>query len=262
MKGILCYYSGSGNTKLACQHLAKQINNAEFELCDIVKEDMPDFSRCDVAGFATFADFGSVSHCVRQFFEKMPPQSMPAYVFNTYGFMSLATLRDLAKLVHDKGFRVLGGYSLHTPENYPPMRMRNRAADDAPKPKELDTFRAFIQRLDHQFGMLQNSQTVPHDPIKIGLKNTLFSVIPFPNAKKDMGEQQVDESTCSECGTCAKRCPYGAIQLAPKPVFDHRKCCGCWACYNHCPEHAIHTSKVTEDYRYPKPIEALRQKLQ
>jgi len=262
MKGILCYYSGSGNTKLTCQYLADHIKNAEIELFDIVKRDIPDFSQYDVAGFATFTDFGSISHYVRLFFEKMPAQSMPAFVLNTYGFMSVATLRDLAKLTQDKGFQVLSGYSLHTPENYPPMRMRNMAADDAPKPKELDTFHAFIQRLDQQLSMLQNGQTSPQDPIKIGIKNTVFSILPFPTAKKDMGEQQVDESKCTECGICAKRCPYGAIQLSPKPVFDHQNCYGCWACYNHCPEQAIYTPKFKGEGQYARPIAALRQKLQ
>lgn len=58
MKGIICYYSGSGNTKLAMKYLSKKIPNVEFELLDIVNSETPDFSNYDVAGFATFTDFG------------------------------------------------------------------------------------------------------------------------------------------------------------------------------------------------------------
>jgi len=35
MKGIICYYSGSGNTKLAMEYLTRKITNTDFELYDI-----------------------------------------------------------------------------------------------------------------------------------------------------------------------------------------------------------------------------------
>jgi len=31
-KAIICYYLGSGNTKLACQYIAKNIKNIEIDL--------------------------------------------------------------------------------------------------------------------------------------------------------------------------------------------------------------------------------------
>ena len=92
MKGIFYYYSGSGNTKLACQYLVHNIKNAAFELHDIVKRDIPDFSNYDVVGFATFTDFGGVPQYFCSFFEKLAPQSdKHAFLLNTYGAMSLPT---------------------------------------------------------------------------------------------------------------------------------------------------------------------------
>jgi len=80
-------------------------------------------------------------------------------------------------------------------------------------------------------------------------------------AKKDFGEQFLAEERCEECGVCAKLCPYSAIELTPKPVFDHQACYGCWSCYNHCRSQAIHTPKFTGDHQYPKPIDHVREVL-
>ena len=73
--------------------------------------------------------------------------------------------------------------------------------------------------------------------------------------------KSVDESLCVECGVCGKHCPYGAIELAPKPVFDTNKCNACWACYNHCRKQAIYTRRYRGVGHYPKPIVQLRKKL-
>jgi Fe-S-cluster-containing hydrogenase component 2 len=55
-------------------------------------------------------------------------------------------------------------------------------------------------------------------------------------------------------------CPYGAIRLKPKPIFDMSRCFGCWRCYDQFPARAIYTRK----YRgpcYPRPSELLKGKL-
>ena len=38
MKGVICYYSGSGNTKLVCKYIANKITNAEFDLYFYLKK--------------------------------------------------------------------------------------------------------------------------------------------------------------------------------------------------------------------------------
>lgn len=39
MKGVICYYSGSGNTKLARKYLVENIKNeTQFDLYDVTKK--------------------------------------------------------------------------------------------------------------------------------------------------------------------------------------------------------------------------------
>ncbi len=149
MKGIICYYSGSGNTKLSINYIKNKIKNADFELYDIVRSKPLDLSEHDIVGFATFTDFWGVPQYFYSFFDEIDPQpDKYAFVFNTFGVLPGKTLRHFAKLAHSKAFNVLCGHSLHTPESYPPMRAQNRTYDTSPNPKELKKLDDFILRLD------------------------------------------------------------------------------------------------------------------
>ena len=263
MKGIICYYSGSGNTRLAVKYIINKISNVDFELCNVVTDEVPDFSKYNIVGFATFTDFGGAPQYMHSFFDRVSPQNNNyAFVFNTYGFLSGKTQKSLAKLAKSKNFKIICGHSLHTPESYPPMRSRNKTFDDSPNQKELERFDEFITQLDTMLATVQAGNKPKTMRIKIGLLGILFPAFPRTRAKKDFGEQQVDINLCKECGTCKKLCPYEAIELAPNPVFDHSKCRRCWSCYNHCPEKAIYTPKFKGEYQYPKPSKELVNKLE
>lgn len=262
MKGIICYYSGSGNTKLACQYIAKNIKNIEIDLFNVVKDNTPDLERYNVVGFATFTDFFGVPYLFEKFIENLTPQNnKPAFVFNTYGMISGKTLKTFAELATAKGFNVITGHSLHTPENYPPMIARGMSNKNAPNEKELGKFNNFISELDQIIEDIQNGKEIKKAKISIGFLNSILPKRSRTKAREDMGEKFVDESLCIECGTCKESCPYAAIELNPKPVFDMTKCYGCWACYNHCPQKAIYTKKFEGVGHYPKSNKQLQEKL-
>jgi ferredoxin len=262
MKGIICYYSGSGNTKLACDYISRNISGTDFELYNIVGNDIPNWDNYDIVGLASFTDFWGTPQLFHSFLNKVDTvQNKNAFVLNTYGFFSGKTLKQLSILAKRKGFNVLAGHSLHTPENYPPMRTQNREYDDAPKPKEFEAFNDFISRLNIVLNTIASEKKPKRESIKIGLMGTLLPAFSRTMAKKDFGNQEVNESLCSECGVCSKGCPYGAIQLNPYPVFDHDKCFGCWYCYNHCHVKAIYTPKFNGTGHYPRPIKELVDKL-
>jgi len=50
---------------------------------------------------------------------------------------------------------------------------------------------------------------------------------------------QSDQETCNECGTCAERCPVGAIQVDGHAVVDSAVCIGCGVCIPTCKQKAM-----------------------
>jgi electron transport complex protein RnfB len=52
-------------------------------------------------------------------------------------------------------------------------------------------------------------------------------------------ESTIDTEKCTACGTCADRCPVGAIQVENVAQVDRRKCLGCGLCAGVCPANAI-----------------------
>ncbi|MFA5806211.1 MAG: EFR1 family ferrodoxin [Melioribacteraceae bacterium] len=263
MKGIICYYSNSGNTRLACQYIVKNIKNIDFVFLNIAKDSIPDLGIYNIVGFAAFTDFLGLSKLVQTFIEKLPVQNnKPAFVFNTYGFISGKTLKILDKWVTTRGFKVIAGYSLHTPESYPPMIAKGRGNEQAPGEKKKNEFNSFISEFNRLLYTLGEGKEIKKNKIKIGLFEILLPMYSRTKAQKDMGEKYIDEALCTECGTCEKICPYEAIKLSPKPIFDMNKCYGCWACYNHCPNKAIYTKKYRGIGHYPNPNRQLLEKLE
>jgi len=263
MKGVVCYYSGSGNTKLACRYIARHTKNVQFDLFNMVKDGVPALDKYDIVGFAAFTDFGAPSQTVRAFIDGLPRRSAkPAFVFNTFGFLSGKTLAVLDEWVTARGFNVIAAHSLHTPESYPPMIARRMANEQAPNKREMARFDTFVSELDQLGTALESGQPAASTTVKVGLLGRFMPVPARTQARDDMGERYVDESLCKQCGVCEKGCPYQAIELDPFPVFDMGECYGCWYCYNHCSKKAIYTDKYRSGPHYPKPIERLREKLQ
>jgi ferredoxin len=263
MRAVIFYYSSTGNTRLACQYLAQQIKDVAIELIDITTNTGINMSFYDVVGFATSTFHMGVPPLMENFIQQLSTQyNKPAFVFNTYGAMSGRTLKNLAKLVSECGFNVIAGHSLLTPENYPLFILKGWANEDAPNGKEMEKFQQFIAQLNSQLAMIQAGRPVEPAKIKIGFFNSLMRPASVAKSKKKMGRLSVDDLICTECGTCADSCQYGAITLNPNPVFDTTRCHGCWTCFNHCPEQAIYTSKIRGEGHYPQPLSQFAAKME
>lgn len=262
MKGLILYFSLTGNTKLSMEYLSKKITDVEFDLYDIKNDKMPNMEKYDFYGFATFADHMGPPKYMRDFVDNMPNLSGKyAFVVNTFGGMSGPTLNKMKDMAEVTGLNVISGHSLHMPQNYPPMLKRKMTSENAPSDKELSKFNSFINDLSEQLSKIQNNESFKSKKVK-GEVLSMNITLPDDYTKKEMGLQVVNEDKCIECGKCESVCPYDAIERNGKPTFDHDKCLGCWACYNHCPKKAIETEAFKGELFYSKPSNLLKEKFE
>lgn len=257
MKGIIYYYSSTGNTALAVEYLKKQVSNIEIDLCNIAIDEILDANIYDIVGFASFAEYLGPPTLMNNFIENMNTQEgKPAFVLNTYGGFSGPTLTEFGRQVELKGFKLVSGFSLNMPMNYPPMRRRGKHSDNAPTPKDIAKYDGFIKQLELLISRIDSGETLKSINRGISLKK-LVPRVPRTQAKKDYGKQTIDKDRCVNCGTCARVCGYKAIEMNPSPEIDHGKCNGCWACYNMCPKQAIYVKSYKGEHQYKGPSQEL-----
>ncbi len=262
MQGLICYYSNSGNTKLACDYLVKRIDNIGFDFCDIKGDTVPDFDRYSIIGFATSAYYAGPPFLVRDFINNLTYQDGKlSFIFNTFGLISGKTLAILNDWVSERGFVVLAGHSLQTPESYPPLRAKGYNSDSKPTAGQLEEFNGFIDFINRAVADFIAGKEIKARKISIGLLNRLLPVSTEKKSGMDMGGIFVDSELCTGCGICSDECPHSAIQMNTVPLFDKEKCQNCWNCFNKCPVQAIYTSKLKGTGHYPKTSNALKEKL-
>ena len=258
MKGIIYYYSNTGNTKLAIEYLAYQLTSVSFTLFDMTCQESIDPGGFDLVGFATYADFLSPPELFRRFVGKLPHQkNKPAFVFNSYGHFSAGTRAHLYKRVSRRGFTVIAAHTLHMPENYAPMICMDVKNVHAPDERQMQSFNSFISQLDS----LLQSGPVSRTPCSLPLHERLWPPFPRWLGKWQMGPKFIDTDKCTRCSLCARGCPYGAISIDDLPRFSESKCAACWRCYNRCPTQAIYTKKYRGRGHYPQPLPAVKEKL-
>lgn len=263
MQGIICYFSCSGNTKAACAAIRRKLAPViDLALFDIASGEYPDFSAYAVAGFATFTDELQLPDLMVEYIRNIKPVAgLPAFVFNTFGSIPGKTALQFRSVLETQGFAVIGGLSLHTPENYPPMINMRLGFTQQPSDRQLKKFHAFISRLQKNVLLIADNNPPRIYPIKIGALNRILPIRKKFLSKKTMGIKRIAAETCTRCGLCAKICPYHAVAMEEYPVFDEAKCRACWACYNHCPTGSIHSKTFKGEGRYPKPLKPYLEKL-
>lgn len=252
-KGILFYNSTTGNTHAACEKIVRGFRKSDLVLRDCVSPGSTDISSFDFAGFATFTDFRGAHARIISLIDSLPRQNgTPAFVFNTCGGSSGRTLSDMRKRLEKKGLRVITGFTLSAPENFPPLVAIGHTGAGFPDDDNLAAFKSWIGHADTLFA--GDCSALSPEKIPVGIIGKLVPPFPRRISRLFMGSKRIDETRCTKCGLCARICPWKAIEMTGYPSFDEKSCYGCWACYNRCPAKAIYTKKYRDKGHYPAPL--------
>ncbi|MDD5012349.1 MAG: EFR1 family ferrodoxin [Candidatus Nanoarchaeia archaeon] len=240
----LFYYSETGNTKIACEYIKKQISGVE--LIDISEEKKINWNKYDLVGFATSTYYLNIPPKVYEFLNSINKQnSKPVFLLATFGVMPGRVLKNLEKVVKNKGFEVIAYHKLHMPESYPPFIAKNLANLSAPNNEELKNFREFISEIKEKYNQIKKKEKLSRVKVKMNFWDIIIPPTSNKKIMKQFGILHVDKNKCNSCKICYNSCPYQAIKFNKTPSFLMDKCKGCFVCYNKCPQKAIYTDKIS-----------------
>ena len=263
MKTAIIYYSTTGNTKLACEFIAKRISGVEIDLIDVLKSDPHMLAAYDVVGFAFFTDSWKPPVLFQQYVRSLNGlEGKYAFLFNTYGCISGQSVSMMYNLLAEKGMEVFAGFSLHTPENYPPMIAAGFGYAKSPGKAEMRRMIRFTQALQANLERIERKLPVKKYKPK---KKPLDLILPsepdrLTGAFFGRTTMEIDRSKCVMCGLCKKYCPAGAVTIGSEVTIDSAKCQRCWSCYNHCPSRAVKAGRYIGQGQYRGPSDRYREK--
>jgi len=260
MKGIIAYYSTTGNTALVCRFVKAQMPSIDFDLHDVTKDGGFDPAGYGIVGFATFADELRIPELMRAFISSLRTgRGSHAFVFNTFGSISGRTLNDLVRAAGLAGFGVIAAASIHMPENYPPIIKTGLAFEGQPDARQGARLRRFIDGIDAGIRRIREGKDV-----RTIRPSGLISMLPLPPrflTRMQSGSFECDTEKCTRCMSCVAGCPRRAITFSDRIVVDRNACRFCWKCYNICPANAIRGTKFGSGFQYRPDAARLRERL-
>jgi ferredoxin len=258
MRGLICCYSTTGNTRLVADRIGVALGarGVETEVRDAVKESrFNDLGGYDIVGFGTPTMAWKPSWGFLEVLGLVPRQEklVPSFVFCTSGGQPINTLRTMARLLSEKNFLVIEGLEVTAEVNWPVARQFGAKAQGfvgKPDEGDLEAVGPFAERIARQVSS-KNLRAKIFD-FRVSPLHVIGKRAGPTELRRAMGTKRVDRKRCIQCATCATGCVARAISLRPYPVFSKR-CIGCWACYNTCPTGAITTTVTGKRGRYKGP---------
>lgn len=245
MAVLVIYYSGTGNTRFACEVVRRVMESAgnAVTMKTYAETDPRDLHGYDFYCFGAPVYEWAPARNVELFISRMPAlPGKPAIVVTTSAGMIGQANNLLARMLEDKGLRVLGDFNLVCPDSWGGTRRWSYRLDGRmPRAENVKALKEFTERMagtavDCLAG--RKCDTPEYRVRKSGLYWASRASRTAPRPWLKMGRKKVDRSGCTNCGQCAEGCPSEAISLDPYPLFADN-CISCWRCINTCPTDSI-----------------------
>lgn len=247
MRMLILYYSGTGNTKFACDVARIVLEKAGHEVSMTAYDQSAEL---EIASFDAYCFASPV-------YEWAPARNVELAVADmkrldgkcAFILTSSAGARGqatnlFARMLGDKGVKVLGDYNLICPDSWGGSRRWSYQQDaQTPTVESVRELAAYVGSMIDSICLFLDGKVVSAHDYRVkhtGLYWASRLSRLAPSSRVKMGKKKVDLQACTKCGVCAKNCPQRAIALDPYPNFNSQ-CIACWRCINTCPQDCIST---------------------
>lgn len=238
MKGILFYFSGTGNTKWVADKFKERFNfyGNQLDLINIEKDPSYDLSGYDFMIIGTSIYAGCGPKVMDEFIDniRINDSNMRCILYSTQGAKTCAATSIYGDILKSKGYDVFIKAMIQMPNNY--YFSRQKQADNVQNNAVLESASEKIKELTSDF--IQNN-SVNESTGKIGSWLGKFSGKLFKKWLPKISENLTSTDECTKCGYCFNNCPAGNITFENGRAVFHSKCIMCLRCIHGCHVNAI-----------------------
>ena len=221
-KLTMLYFSPTGNTLCAAQHLAEGLAEQVEKIDLSLPQTEPCSFESDALVLLASPVFGGRLPAL--FLDRLAHfagQNARAVTVVAYGNRAYEdALLELNDAAETHGFQVIASAALLAEHS-----MVRAVASGRPDAEDQAQLSTFARRILHK---LEKGELLP--PAVPGNR-------PYKQWKK-MPAVPLASSNCIQCGLCAKRCPAGAIPAGRPNETDPQHCILCMRCVSLCPQNA------------------------
>lgn len=239
---MILYFSGTGNTKFVAEALADALRDDLVNMADYTRSG----ETLSVHSERPFIFLAPIyawrwPRVVEELIRKAELSGNNAvYCIATRESQSGTAAKYMQKIITAKGLDFKGFTSVNMPNHYPlasslsaPEETRRYLENILP---ELDRLAARIQKGEH----LTDRGNVVLPGFMSGPVNAAFYRLLISSKGFKVSD------ACIGCGTCARRCPMGNIEMRDGLPRFGDKCTWCFGCIQYCPKSAIDMKGRTE----------------
>lgn len=245
MKGLVVYYSATGNTKKVAEAIHRGMSRViDADLASVKEIDPARADEYDLIGVGSPIWFFRETANVRLFMYQMPRlDGKLGFVFCSHGTAPLGIFRSMVPFLRRKGLSIIGWNDwygsvyqvLHAPKPY--------FTDGHPDEIDLDEAEQFGREMAERAQKIAAGErdlipAIPKGPDAYLPFQSHPIGEPFPGANPKR-VISLEKCTYPECTTCEDCCPVGAIDFSEDPPVFRDTCYNCSLCNRLCPHGAI-----------------------
>lgn len=238
MKGVLYYFSGTGNTKWVADKFKDSFKLYDIDLHLINIESI---EQVNIKSYA-FVIIGSPVYAevppkiVEDFLNKLPKleNRIKTIIYSTQGAKSAAAASIISRKLEQKGYNVVIQSNIRMPNNYYFYIGKQRT--EIEQREMMQSAKIKVKELTKCF--MDNKQVREHNSsLRIFLSK--ISSNTFKNMMPRLSKNITSTKECTKCGLCLRNCPRGNITFEDGHAIFHSKCILCLRCIYICPINAI-----------------------
>lgn len=219
------YFSPTQTTERVTERIAARLgmNRESVNLTD-AKKRRPDYSFTEneavVVGIPVYG--GRVPATAAERLRKLHGRQTPAILVATYGNRAYEdALMELKDILTEQGFRPAAAAAVVTQHS-----IVHKIAEGRPDKGDLKKLDQFAVQVKAKLEALPSNYQLPELSVQGKTPYRPYHVMPL---------KLKVSSSCSECGTCIRKCPVQAISRTDPRVTDEQRCIACMRCVNVCP---------------------------